>query len=131
MQGSIFVINVDGSGLRRVTPADVPVERWWARLSADGRRIVFTSDGAIWTIGSDGSAPTKIFDDPDGRLAITPTWSSDGQFILFGLDPPGAPGTVDTAPPNGLYVIRANGTGLSPVITSDDWKREPDWVASG
>jgi len=134
LEGSIFVINVDGSGLRRVTPADVPVENIGGgagRLSADGRKIVFTSDGAIWTIGSDGSAPTKIFDDPDGRLAITPTWSPDGQFILFGLDPPGALGTVDMAPPNGLYVIPANGTGLTPVITSDDWKREPDWVASG
>jgi len=27
-------------------------------------------------------------------------------------------------------VIRADGTGLSPVIVSGDFKREPDWVGA-
>ena len=27
----------------------------------------------------------------------------------------------------GLYVIRADGTGLTPILFSDDWKRNPDW----
>ena len=131
-EGSLFVVNDDGSGARRVTPADLPVVNIGGgigRLSADGSKIVFTSDGAIWTIGSDGSAAKKIFDDPDGSLAITPTWSPDGTMILFGLDPPGSLATLDFAPPNGLYVIRADGTELTPVVTTDDFKREPDWIA--
>ena len=132
LEGSLFLVNGDGSGRRRVTPADLPVVNIGggiARLSADGSKIVFTSDGAIWTIGSDGSGLTKIFDDPDGRFAITPTWSPDGTMILFGLDPPDTPATLDISPPNGLYVIRADGTDLTPVITTDDFKRGPDWVA--
>ena len=34
------------------------------RLSPDGRKIVFTSAGAIWTVGADGSTPTKVFAGP-------------------------------------------------------------------
>jgi WD40-like Beta Propeller Repeat len=134
LEGSLFVVSTDGHGLRRVTPPNLPVEvvgNAGGRLSRDGTWIVFTSAGAIWKIRPDGSGLKKVFQDDDGSLAITPTWSPDGRFILFGLDPPGSLGTVDTAPPNGLYVIGADGAGLTPVIKSDDWKREPEWVAPG
>jgi hypothetical protein len=30
-----------------------------------------------------------------------------------------------------LYVVRADGSDLTPIIVSGDWKREPDWVAAG
>jgi hypothetical protein len=46
------------------------------------------------------------------------------------LDPPGSLATIDDAPANGLYVIRADGTDLTPILISDDWKRNPDWVAA-
>jgi hypothetical protein len=45
------------------------------------------------------------------------------------LDPPGSVATVDLAPANGLYVIQADGTHLTPLIVSNDWKRNSDWVA--
>lgn len=131
-EGSLFVVNADGMDLHRVTPKDMPVEvagNSGGRLSVDGRWIVFTSSGDIWKIHPDGSGLAKVFKDSKGRLAITPTWSPDGSFILFGLDPAGSLAVVDSAPVNGLYVIRADGTGLTPVLVSNDWKREPDWVA--
>ncbi len=131
--GSLFAIDVDGSGARRITPSDMPVEvvgNSGGRVSADGRWIVFTSAGVIWKVHPDGSDLTKVFEDADGGLAITPTWSPDARFILFGLDPPGSLAVVEAAPANGLYVVRADGTDLTPVVTSDDWKREPDWVAA-
>jgi hypothetical protein len=133
LEGSIFVVQADGKGLRQVTPRDRPVEvvgNSGGRLSLDGRWVVFTSDGVIWKIHADGSGLTKVFQDPQGRLAITPTWSPDGRFILFGLDPPGSLAVLTEAPANGLYVIRADGSDLTPIIVSDDWKREPDWVAA-
>lgn len=133
LAGSIFVVNADGKDLRQVTPRDLPVEvvgNAGGRLSQDGRWVVFTSSGVIWRIHPDGSGLTKVFQDPQGRLAITPTWSPDGRFILFGLDPPGSLATIDVAPANGLYVIGRDGTGLTPLIISDDWKRGPNWVAA-
>jgi hypothetical protein len=49
---------------------------------------------------------------------------------LFGLDPPDSLATIDAAPANGLYAVEADGTHLTPVVVSDDWKRNPDWVAA-
>lgn len=97
------------------------------KLSWDGEWITFTSDGAIWKVRTDGSGLTKLFEYPQG-LAITPTWSPDGKFILFGLDPAHSLAVVDAAPPNDLVVIRADGTDTTPIVTSSDWKREPDWA---
>ncbi len=131
--GSIYAVHADGTHLRRVTPADLPVEvagNAGGRVSADGSWIVFTSSGVIWKIRTDGLDLTKVHQDPMGRLAITPAWSPDGRFIIFGLDPAGSLAVTATAPANGLYVIRADGSGLTPVIVSSDWKREPDWVAT-
>lgn len=132
LEGSIFVMSAQGTDLQRITPPDTPVEvtgNSGGRLSPDGRWIVFTSYGAIWKVHPDGTALRKVFEDAQGRLAVTPTWSPDGRFILFGLDPPGSVATIDAEPTNGLYVIGADGTHLTPVVISDDWKRNPDWAA--
>jgi Tol biopolymer transport system component len=131
--GSLFAVSADGKDQRRVTPNDMPVEvvgNSGGRLSADGQWLVFTTSGDIWKIHPDGSDLTKVFEDSQRRLAITPTWSPDGSFILFGLDPAGSLAVTQSAPVNGLYLIRADGTGLTPVLLSNDWKREPDWVAA-
>jgi len=127
----LWAVKIDGSGRRRLTPADLPVEDIGGdtgRVSPDGPRIVFASDGSIWTIGVDGSSVAqKVFTDANGGIAITPTWSPDGQVILFGLDPPSTLATSETAPQNGLYVIRNDGSDLTPFLISPDWKREPEW----
>jgi TolB protein len=131
LEGSLFVISTEGTDVHRITHADTPVEvtgNSGGRLTPDGARIVFTSSGGIWTVHPDGTALRKVYQDAQERLAITPTWSPDGRFILFGLDPPGSLATVDIAPANGLYLIQADGTHLTPLIVSDDWKRNPDWV---
>ena len=76
LEGSLFAVRTDGTHLRRLTSTKTPVEvvgNAGGRLSPDGRKIVFTSAGAIWTVGADGSTPTKVFADRGGRLAITPT----------------------------------------------------------
>jgi Tol biopolymer transport system component len=128
---SLFVVNADGSDLHRVTPATMRVGvvgNAGGRLSPDGLWIVFTKDGAIWMIRSDGSGLKKIFRDRKGREAITPTWSPNGQLILFGLGPGRSTATPGQARPNALYVITAHGTKLTRVLASPDWKREPDWT---
>jgi len=128
--GRLFVVNVDGTGLHPITPPSMAVGS--GRWSPDGTKILFQDarnlpHGYLWTVSPDGSNLSRLFADPRGRFAISPTWSPDGAYVMFALDP-----SADefTHPANGLYVIRSDGTGLTLVIGGSDFKREPDWVAS-
>lgn len=126
--GSLWVVNVDGTNARKLEmPGTMP--DWWARWSPDGTKILFSTaraqpTGELWTIHPDGSNLTKIFEDSEGRFALQPTWSPDGTQIMFALDP-----IADAFqhPPNELYVIRADGTGLTLVIGGSDFKRGLEW----
>jgi Tol biopolymer transport system component len=126
--GSLWVVNVDGSDPRIIqTGANPPA--WGARWSPDGSRIVFATQrtalkGALWTVRFDGSQVTKLFEDEGGRFPIAPTWSPDAQYILFALD---RTNDAFTHPANGLYVIKADGTGLTLVSGTDDFKSPAEW----
>ncbi|TDO27517.1 WD40 repeat protein [Kribbella sp. VKM Ac-2527] len=125
--GSLFVVNVDGTGLRQITPDGFNVQccgnhRW----SPDGKRILFADTmGALWLVNPDGTGLTKFFSDTQGRFAITPAWSPDGTRVMFALDPTADP---FAHPANGLYVINTDGTALTLVIGTPDFKREPEWL---
>jgi Tol biopolymer transport system component len=125
--GSLYVLNADGSGLRQLTTDATQVQCCFNyRWSPDGSKILFASpDGSLWTVRSDGTGLTKTFAAPAGQWAITPTWSPDGSMILFGLDPRANP---FNHPVNGLYVINADGSGLTLDIDGTDFKREPVWL---
>lgn len=125
--GNLWLVDIDGSNLHKLTPDSIPVQCCFNfHWSPDGSRIIFASpDGGLWTIAPDGAGQTEVFRDTEGRWAITPTWSPDGSMIMFGLDPTEDP---FRHPPNGLYVIRADGTGLTLVLGGQDFKREPIWL---
>jgi dipeptidyl aminopeptidase/acylaminoacyl peptidase len=82
----LYVMNVDGSGLRRMTdnPASDANPRW----SPDGSSILFTStrkDGAqAWLIAADGGEPSKLTDLSTG--VADPVWTSDGKGFVFTTD---------------------------------------------
>ncbi|HET7483606.1 MAG TPA: hypothetical protein VFK89_12180 [Actinomycetota bacterium] len=126
--GPLFIVNVDGSGLHRITRDSYA--SYTARFSPDGKWIAFTGEfwsspgSPMWVVHPDGSGLKKIFEDKEGRSAATPTWSPDGSMLLFGLGPVAA----DDHPPNALCVIRADGTDLTTIIDSPDFKREFDWT---
>ena len=126
--GSLWVVNVDGSEARQL---DTPPPNWWARWSPDGTTILFVSErnqptGAIWTTRPDGSGLTKVFEDPDGGFPIDPIWSPDGTQIMFMLD---LVSDQFTHPNNGLYVMRSDGTRLTELIDTPDFKSSPEWWA--
>ncbi len=109
--GSLWVVNVDGSGMHRLETGNV--RPWWqARWAPDGSRIIFSTErlqsvGALWAIKPDGSSLTKIFEDPAGGFAIGPVWSPDGSQVVFSLDPVN---DAFTHPDSEIYLVNADGS---------------------
>ncbi len=125
----IFVMNVDGSGLRQLT--DAPGEDGFPSWSPDGTKIAYstTRDDCSNTKASDcrttgdiGPYQTIYVMNADGsdqhrlslQIGMFVDWSPDGQYLVFSP---------------GLEVIRPDGTGLAsiPVTGAGSDAQFADW----
>jgi TolB protein len=121
---AIYVINWDGSGLRRLTP--------WAEnagdnpdWSPDGRWILFhshvddTIQSQIFLIHPSGTGRKQITRFKKGTLVGSSSFSPDGKSIVFakGLDGSNLH----------VYVMRIDGSHVRRVTRSKLWDSAPDW----
>ena len=100
----IYLIDRDGSGLRRLTFNSI-FERA-ARSSPDGTRIAFTGfangNGDIYTVNIDGTALTRLTTDP--ARDDDPAWADNGKRIVYDR------GLSNDCNPCKLRVVNADGT---------------------
>jgi hypothetical protein len=117
--GALFVVNADGTGLRRVTPWGFAFlgQSW----SPDGQWIVFQRPyGQLNLVHPDGSdlhrLPLQL---PAGAGALNPAWSPDGSRIAFCLVRGGV---------GNIFSVRPDGKGLERVTDASEGSLQtPDW----
>jgi Tol biopolymer transport system component len=137
----LFVVRLNGSGLRRITPpgfipdategGDAQSQSW----SPSGNKILFVSRIdpshrlAIWVVNADGSGLHQVpimpacggaFSDPRSVSCFQPGWSPDGTKIVFTRIT--ANGTQQN-----IYTVNADGSGLTRVTTSGFSGQDADW----
>jgi hypothetical protein len=129
--GSIWVMQADGSGQRKLTDLEAPgpVHVAW---SPDGTQIAFFDldldgeirggqTGYLYVMGAGGNGKRLVTDRVGA--AAWPTWSADGTQIAFA-------GTSFEDPQTGVWVVPAAGGGpslLAPNATAPAWS--PDGTA--
>jgi hypothetical protein len=111
--GRIYVVNVDGTGLRQLTPEtatytfdDGPT---W---SPDGTQLAFSRNGRLFVINADGTGLMAL---PSG--GEYPAWSPDGAHIAYGT----SGGTWS------IFIVNADGTNPVALTTDTAQKDMPRW----
>ena len=122
---AVFVVAIDGSGLRRLSPTDVKAGD--AEWSPDGSVILFSSEPlqAYWRHSGQGDPSTMhVYTmSPDGTnvrqldqtgTAGSPSWTAGGSQILYILIPLDSIGTPD------IYVMDRDGSDVRLVAKFGD-----------
>jgi Tol biopolymer transport system component len=124
-EGSVFIVNPDGSGLRRVV-SNAAAPLWSpdrSRLLVARRVLVgenFRGDpiyrGDLYTVRPDTGSERLL-----AREATSPTWSPDGQSVAF------VRGDFD------LWTARVDGSGARRIVKKDvedaTWSPDGHWIA--
>jgi Tol biopolymer transport system component len=108
--GAYFVMNADGTGLRRISGGQKFV---WGCPSwfPDGKRVVFTKDYNLYVASADGTHLKRLTDYKIDSL-YRPAVSPDGRWLACDGSLPGRHGG------NGIIVMRADGTGARRITRS-------------
>jgi dipeptidyl aminopeptidase/acylaminoacyl peptidase len=122
--GAIYVMNANGSGIRRLTSG------WrasWPAWSPDGSRIVFVRNQGeeLVVMDSDGSNQQVIARNR-GYYQL-PSWSPDGKTILYQSRPLRHRRREFTA----VFTIRSDGTGERQLTRNSDYATSPAWSPDG
>jgi WD40-like Beta Propeller Repeat len=125
----IDTVKLDGSGLKRITPAGMEFNFCNGNWSPQGNQIVFSAHvpngdfhSSVWVVHFNGTGLRQLpiagpcggpFGDPTTLGCFNPVWSPDGSKIAIGRSQ-GDDGQRD------LYTVNADGSGLFQVTHTDD-----------
>ena len=125
----IYVMDTDGKNQHRLS--NEFVAEWDPSWSPDGKRIVFTSSGAmdvagghwrVYVMDADGGNKQNLSN--EGEDDYYPAWSPDGTRITFVSIRDGR-GNQD------IYVMNADGSDQQRLTVNPDHEWEPSWSPDG
>jgi TolB protein len=124
MTQDIYVMNVDGSSLKRLSSLRVndgdgpfPDPTW----SPDGRQIAFVNyDYGLYVVNADGSNLTRL-----DHKGLDPAWSPDGQHLVFTSYDHKA-GVL-----NEIGIINRDGSGFRQLTNHEALDQRPAWSPDG
>jgi TolB protein len=121
---ALFAVNLDGTGLRRITPWGLPFFEDPGRWSPNGKTILFDDTKSVYVVHPDGTGLAKIplLTRTFSRLQ-NPDWSPDGTKIVVSLFTRTGPGTGQV----GIYTANADGSHIQRVTDSPTFDRYADW----
>jgi Tol biopolymer transport system component len=122
---ALFVVNVTGSGLHRITPWGFSDDD--GGWSPDGTQIVFEHFGSLYTVHPDGTGLVKIplqtGSTTTSFSAFDAGWSPDGTKLVFSLRTRADGGTVQ----EGMGTANADGSDVQMITTSPTRDARGDW----
>jgi TolB protein len=133
---ALFVVNRDGSGLRRITPWSLRATRPdWA---PDGSRILFASNAVtgnlepgtnLYTVRPDGTDLQQLTHLPTTHYVLAGSYSPDGKAIVYATDLGATPKPNGNAFPDIVTQPLAGGpvTRITRTANLDGW---PAWGSS-
>lgn len=122
---ALFVVGVNGRGLRRITPPGICDDD--GSWSPNGKTIVFGDNGSLYAVHANGTGLRKIT--LQKRSGLTPLnafdvgWSPSGTKIVFSLIWRVRPG-VSRA---GIATANPNGTDIRPLTNTRTIDSKADW----
>jgi TolB protein len=125
VRNQLWAIAPDGTGLTNLSNS--ASNDYEPAVSADGRKIAFTRNDDLWVMNFDGSGQTRLTfgrQTPIFCCSNEVSWSPDGNKIAFASGEL-SPGNYD------IYVIHADGTGLTRLTTDPAFDDAPAWSPDG
>jgi Tol biopolymer transport system component len=119
---ALFVVNVSGSGLQKITPCGfVDDDGSW---SPDGTKIAFEHRGSLFVVHPDGTRLAKIPLATKSRsFAGDFSWSPDGTKLVFLLGTPTGPHSFQ----EGIATANADGSDVHQATISPTFDHQADW----